>query len=73
MTDNILEFTGETVGRIEPDDILEGSVGYYEDVVLVGITKDGEIDVNFSNPCVGMAIYWLEKAKLDLLSGEDES
>jgi len=68
MTDKIVDFTGSTKGPIDPDKILEAYKGC-EDVVVIGI-NDEKIDVCFSNPCVGMAVYWLEKAKMQLLEDE---
>ena len=39
--DNILQFNGNTTEETSPDDVLEAAKGQLEQVVLIGVTKDG--------------------------------
>jgi hypothetical protein len=56
-----------------PDRALEGAADYgLESVVIVGFDKDGELFFASSQADSGEVLYFLERAKWELMKMEDE-
>jgi len=59
----------------DPDSVLEQAIGDYQDVLIIGYNKNGELDVRANNYYEdGKHILWvLETVKHNLLNGEYSS
>lgn len=53
------------------DEVLEKSKGIFETVVIVGVRKDGEIDINTNNPQFPIIHYILNRSLFKLNIFED--
>ncbi len=73
MTDNVVKPFTEKSGEC-PDAILEQAVGQYEQVLIIGWDKAGQLEARCTKGLVdsGELLRLLEKFKLNLLAGEYE-
>lgn len=56
-----------------PDNVLEQAVGVYQDVLILGYAKSGELDVRSSSSLTAaQALYLVDKFKHKLLAGDYE-
>lgn len=70
MTDNVVKFYSLRAA-LSPDVVLEQSAGVYEEVLVIGYNKDGELDVRASlNFDMKSIFFALEAFKHQVLSGE---
>ena len=55
----------------DPDNVLEQAIGVYQDVLVIGYDKDGNLDARSSNSLADRAeIIWLIEAfKFNLMKG----
>ena len=44
----ILEFTGTTIGELNPDKVISNAAGEYQSVVICGYDNDGELNIRFT-------------------------
>lgn len=66
--DNVVEFPGETLLDIPPQSILEGAKEEsLEQVLVVGVTKDGSSYFASSTADLYQVLWLLENAKMDVL------
>jgi hypothetical protein len=70
----IVDLKGDGTARegrsIDPDQVLEKAVGQFDLVVVLGLNKDGEVDIRGSHG-EQETVYWMERAKAVLLAGRD--
>ena len=70
MTNNIVKFYPKNAAA-NPDAVLEQAAGVYNEVLVLGYTKDGELDVRASlNFSMKSILFALESFKHQVLSGE---
>lgn len=70
MSDNVVKFYPHNAA-LNPDVVLEQSAGVYEEVLVIGYNKNGELDVRASLNFDMMSIFFaLEAFKHQVLSGE---
>lgn len=68
MTDNVIEFPGETVGPIPPKKILDkANEEQLKDVVVLGWTEDNSLYISSSTGEAPDLIFLLEMAKAELI------
>lgn len=58
---DILHFTGQTKGHIDPDVVLDGAKGI-DEVIVIGVQKNGHIYVCGSDADVTRTAYLLAQA-----------
>jgi len=70
MADNVIKFYPLGTAK-EPDSVLEKAVGNYDEVMIIGYDKKGELDVRAT---LGLEhkdfLFMIEVFKLKLLSGD---
>lgn len=70
MSDNIVKFYSLRAA-LSPDVVLEHAAGVYDEVLVIGYNKDGELDVRASlNFDMKSIFFALEAFKHQVLSGE---
>jgi hypothetical protein len=70
MTDNVVKFYSLRAA-LAPDVVLEHAAGVYDEVLVIGYNKDGELDVRASlNFDMKSIFFALEAFKHQVLSGE---
>ncbi|MCZ4270904.1 hypothetical protein [Maritalea porphyrae] len=69
---NVIQFTGLTRNDMEPDSILENSIGELSEVVLVGFDKEGDFVFASSKADAGETIFLLERGKHKLMQCCDD-
>ena len=62
MKANILNFTGTTIAELNPDTVIEKSIGQYQSVVVCGYDKDGELVIRFTQADAPEALWCLQKS-----------
>jgi hypothetical protein len=73
VTENIVEFTGDWYGEIDPADMIQKAAKWGADNVLVLAYVDGEVTAGSSMNEVGEILLLIEKFKHKLLSGGFET
>lgn len=68
----VIESGIPTKGEIPPDKILMAQVGYLDELLLIGIDKNGEFVVATSNPDIPRAVYLAQKFIHKELNGDYE-
>lgn len=71
MTDNVVIFPGVTKLRLDPRQVLDRAPPM-EDVVVLGITEEGEFYFASSHPDGGVVLYLMERARHRLMQIVDE-
>lgn len=66
---NVVPFPGKTWVKLEPKRILENIVSSNPDAIIVIGLKDGQNELYGSMAELETIVYWLEKAKHDIISG----
>lgn len=71
MTDNVERFFPANAAD-DPDNVLLQAIGEYQDVLIIGWDKDGELDVRSSTYFAdsGNVLWAVEAFKHSLLSGD---
>ena len=64
---NVLEFKGNTLLPIDPDKVLNEAVGKLENVLVIGIGKDGELYLSSDNSSVAENLLLLKRAERFLM------
>jgi hypothetical protein len=64
---SVVEFTGLTRLKGDPDRVLQSAVGELESVVIIGYTKGGDEFFASSEPDGGTCLWLMERTKLKLL------
>ena len=67
--DNVIDFTGYTVGDIPPDSVLEGATGKLKRVIIIGVEDTDDMKYYFATSGGSNAeVLWdVEQFKLFLL------
>lgn len=47
--DNVINFLGETLLDIDPNDVLEAAKGIHQHVIVIGIDEDGRKNTYYSS------------------------
>jgi hypothetical protein len=71
MSDNVVDlYTKDPI--VSSDELIETSKGVYDEVMMVGWNKDGQMEIRLTSGMQdGGTILWLlENLKLRLLTGE---
>lgn len=73
MTDlTVVPIDTDFYGDLPPDQVLEGAKGQLERVVVLGITKEGEIWISDTQGTVSSTNLMLDRAKAKLLRSIDD-
>lgn len=68
MTDNVVEFDGDTVLDIPPERILDAAKGTVaKSCVVLGWTEDGKMYLASSTADASSVLWLLEAAKLEIM------
>ena len=69
-TDNIVKFYKKNAAE-NPDSVLEQAIGIYDEVVILGWDKNGNIDARASLKMKSRDVLWvIEIFKMKLLRGD---
>lgn len=68
----VVDFTGETLSDIEPDQILESAKGKMSSLILIGELKDGEYYWSSSTFDIGAILLDLKKLEHYLIKYASE-
>jgi hypothetical protein len=77
MNDNIVEFPGNTYGKINPDKVAKAlleDIKDFESLLVCGFTKDGEFYLASSEGEIKENLWLIENVKMQLwdsMAGED--
>jgi hypothetical protein len=77
MNDNIVEFPGNTYGKINPDKVAKAlleDIKDFESVLVCGFTKDGDFYLASSEGEIKENLWLIENVKMQLwnsMAGED--
>lgn len=72
--DNVIQFKGETLLDLDPDQVLEKTKGHLKGFVLVGYNKDGELWLasTYGHPSRSLVLIERGKTKLmDIIEKEN--
>lgn len=69
---NVVLFPGVTVGDLDADAVLESAKGSLSEVLVLGLTEDGEEYFAGSHADAANALWLLERMKHLLLRSADE-
>lgn len=68
---NVIKFYPKNAAD-NPDSVLEQAIGQYEDVVIIGRNKSGNIDARGSNGAKMRDVLWMiEQLKIIILDAEE--
>lgn len=71
MTDNVVDFTGDTTLPVDPNKVLKSAMDQLDYVILVGVDKEGEYWFAASHSDVGDNLLLVERFKEFLLKEAD--
>jgi len=69
---NVVEFTGTTVGDIDPDKVIEASKGQLESVIILGVDKETGDYYFVSSTKKNETLWIVEKFKQYLMEIDEE-
>ena len=73
MTDNVIQFPGETCGEIDADKVLDGALQSKLSVaIIIGLTEDDQTYFASSTGDIGENLFLLELFKQSLMSQATE-
>lgn len=65
----VLDFTGDAIADVSTSNVIEGLIeGKVKDLVVVGVTEEGQLYIASECKDIGHVILRLEQAKSELLT-----
>lgn len=72
-TDNVIYLDLDTRLPIPPNRVLEGAIGQLKEVVLIGVTKNGEEYLAASDSDPKLMSWLIERAKYKIMKISDDN